>query len=311
VNGLDLEIDPASRTNGATHAESDRRTDSESDRGAAGSDTRTDLGIDSESDPAGETGVTIAEAAALLGIHANTIRRRIRTGRLPAVLAPGPAGQEYHLTAPTVEALRRELARGGRAPQLRPEPIETTLAAPPPSASESDSGPHFRSDLMTDSGIDLESDLESDPTSDLEHGPRPGAPAEPTTGSVAAGDGGSTVPTGVPVAIAALEAAHRAELRRVEELVTVLRDELVVRRQEQAEEREAHRREVAQLHTLLAQSHQLALPRPGPVPEGPSEPAPAEDAAITVHPQDDSPGDLGGSEAGRGWWPRVLAWLRS
>jgi hypothetical protein len=97
--------------------------------------------------------------------------------------------------------------------------------------------------------------------------------------------------------VAALEAAYGAELRRVEELVVVLRDELEVRRREQAEEREAHRREVAQLHTLLAQSHQLALPRPA----APPDPAP-EDAGNG----DPAPP----AAAADGWWRRAMAWLR-
>lgn len=82
----------------------------------------------------------------------------------------------------------------------------------------------------------------------------------------------------------ALEAAHGAEIRRLETLVDVLRSELEVRREEQAREREAHQQEVAQLHTLLARGQQLALP-----PTDPQGAAPAP-----------TPGR----------WGRFVAWLR-
>jgi excisionase family DNA binding protein len=41
---------------------------------------------------------TIAEAAALTGLHKNTIRMRIKLGQLPALRAPGKFGEEYRIS---------------------------------------------------------------------------------------------------------------------------------------------------------------------------------------------------------------------
>lgn len=56
-------------------------------------------GIDQGSDQPAADGYTIAQAAALLGVHPNTIRRKIRRGLLTATMAEGPGGQEYRIPA--------------------------------------------------------------------------------------------------------------------------------------------------------------------------------------------------------------------
>jgi excisionase family DNA binding protein len=286
VDGIDLEVDPAGRSNGAPHPGSD-----------SGSDLGTDPGLDLRTDPgsgqAPAEGFTIAEAATLLGVHVNTIRRRIRRGRLAATLAPGPAGPEYRLAGAVLEALRRELALEGRAPQLRPGPT---------------AGPATRTDSGSDPRIDPGSDLAAgriDPVPDP--GSAPGS--DPRPDSAADQDGparvGASASTSDTTLAAALGAAQRAEVGRLEEVIVLLKDELEVRRREQAEERDAHRREVEQLHTLLAQAHQLALPRPQPIvdaPQGPAAPGP---------PDGDGAGAPAVTEAAEGWWQRVLAWLRA
>jgi hypothetical protein len=79
-------------------------------------------------------------------------------------------------------------------------------------------------------------------------------------------------------------AASAGEFRRLEELVALLREELAERRRELHEEQEARRREVQQLHTLLAQAQQRALPAPrawapGAV-DGPAGSPPVKDMAV-------------------------------
>jgi len=56
-------------------------------------------------------------------------------------------------------------------------------------------------------------------------------------------------------------------MRRLEEQLALMHEEVEVRRRELHEEQEAHRREVQQLHTLLAQAQQLALPPPATSPD--------------------------------------------
>ena len=161
---------------------------------------------DSTATAADDVGLTIGHASALLGVHPNTLRKRIRKGTLPAMLVDGPTGREYRIAAVDVRALRAEDASlppsqapaGGEGDSV-PSTVDTTVpdTEPPPASTESDTG----------------------------------------------GDS--------PV-----------EVRLLEEMVSLLRDELEQRRQELREEQEARRREVQQLHTLLAQAQQLALPPP-------------------------------------------------
>jgi excisionase family DNA binding protein len=61
---------------------------------------------------AGGASYTITQAAALLGVHANTLRKRIRAGKLPATLVEGPTGQEYRIPAEAVDAAA-ETGRSG------------------------------------------------------------------------------------------------------------------------------------------------------------------------------------------------------
>jgi excisionase family DNA binding protein len=58
---------------------------------------------------------TIMQAAALLGVHANTLRKRIRAGKLPATLVEGPTGQEYRIPAEAVRVAAGE--RHSHGPQ--------------------------------------------------------------------------------------------------------------------------------------------------------------------------------------------------
>ena len=73
----------------------------------------------SDSDRAHAAGpsYTITQAAALLGVHANTLRKRIRAGKLSATLVEGPTGQEYRIPAEAVHAAAeadRTTVFGGR-----------------------------------------------------------------------------------------------------------------------------------------------------------------------------------------------------
>jgi excisionase family DNA binding protein len=90
------------------------------------------------------------------------------------------------------------------------------------------------------------------------------AAAQEVVQAAVQGDEFAPAPTPGEALAAALAAAQATEVRRLEETLALVREELEVRRREQEIEREAHRREVEQLHTLLAQAHQLALPAPRP-----------------------------------------------
>ena len=72
-------------------------------------------------EPLGE--YTIAEAAQVLGVHPNTIRRWLRKGRLRSRMAEGPGGQEHHIPA---DALRRLAVRQAVAAGLSVDPGLTT-----------------------------------------------------------------------------------------------------------------------------------------------------------------------------------------
>jgi excisionase family DNA binding protein len=78
---------------------------------------------------------TIAEAAALTGLHKNTIRMRVKLGQLPAERAMGKFGEEYRIT-------RQSLVEAGLLAPPDPPPAAFTIpeaetlpsleAAPPP-----------------------------------------------------------------------------------------------------------------------------------------------------------------------------------
>jgi excisionase family DNA binding protein len=72
----------------------------------------SDQGLDRES--LGE--YTIAEAAQLLGVHPNTIRRWLRKGRLPSRMAEGPGGQEHHIPADAIRSLAARQSAAARPP---------------------------------------------------------------------------------------------------------------------------------------------------------------------------------------------------
>ncbi len=166
------------------------------DAGDAGQDAvrdaREDTGLDVPPD-----GITVAEAAQLLGISTAALRKRIKRGSLPAL----KVGEQWYLTREGVDAAR---AAG--------------LVATPDTGSPSGSP----------TGRDT----------------APSPVAEPTRD--AAYDVGRDTPA----------AGRDGEVRRLEEQVALLHEEVTVRR-----------REVQQLHTLLAQAQQLALPPPAVSPE--------------------------------------------
>lgn len=100
------------------------------------------MAVDPESTPAshepdstgGGESLTIAQAAAELGVHPNTLRKRIRKGTLPARLVDGPTGQEYRIARAAVEALLPAL-NAAHTSQARPStmtgsPVSDSPAAP-------------------------------------------------------------------------------------------------------------------------------------------------------------------------------------
>jgi excisionase family DNA binding protein len=70
---------------------------------------------------------TIAEAAALTGLHKNTIRMRVKLGQIPALRAAGKYGEEYRIT-------EAALVSAGllTPPNTPPDPSDGTEALPPP-----------------------------------------------------------------------------------------------------------------------------------------------------------------------------------
>jgi len=156
-------------------------------------DGQRDAGQDAAQDVP-EDGVSVGEAAHLLGISTAAVRKRIRRGTLPAL----KVGEQWYVV--------REGLDAGRA------------AAP-------DAGHPVGRDAAQDAAQDTSGMRAVDATYD----------AGRATGQDATRDG---------------------ELRRLEEHVALLREEV-----------DARRREVQQLHTLLAQAQQLALPPPVDRPE--------------------------------------------
>ena len=91
--------------------------------------------------------------------------------------------------------------------------------------------------------------------------PDRGSPSGSSRGTPTGRDTGRSPGTG-PGRTAAYDVGRDGEMRRLEEQLALMHEEVEVRRRELHEEQEAHRREVQQLHTLLAQAQQLALPPP-------------------------------------------------
>lgn len=122
-----------------------RELDSPLHEGDTVSDTGTDTELDTwETPPVGadrhesdsippEGGYTITQAAGLLGVHTNTLRKRIRSGKLRATLVEGPTGQEYRIPVAELRALadtyRPAAARGSQTPIFRVGP---SVVDPPP-----------------------------------------------------------------------------------------------------------------------------------------------------------------------------------
>jgi excisionase family DNA binding protein len=97
---------------------------------------------------------TIAEAAHLLGVHPNTIRRWLRKGRLPSRMAEGPGGQEHHIPADAVRSLAVRQAAAARSP-----------VDPGSTAAPSGVAPGFNNGHTTAAGVGTPS---SDPWSNQE-----------------------------------------------------------------------------------------------------------------------------------------------
>jgi excisionase family DNA binding protein len=94
--------------------------------------------------PGAET-YTIAEAAALTGLHKNTIRMRVKLGQLAAQRAVGKFGEEYRIS-------RQVLVDAGLlAPPEPPPSPEPTVEVPPPPADTASASPGLPSqELLSD-----------------------------------------------------------------------------------------------------------------------------------------------------------------
>lgn len=98
-----------------------------------------------------ETGehVTIGEAAALLGVHPNTIRNRIKSGRIPAEKVLTPYGEAFAIPRTHIDAARQ-------APPYTPLPNPSQVGGRVPGGSN---------DLVSlDDGQNSEGGRGSDPT---------------------------------------------------------------------------------------------------------------------------------------------------
>ena len=109
--------------------------------------------LEGDSTAADDVGLTIGHAAALLGVHPNTLRKRIRKGTLPAMLVDGSTGREYRIAAVDVRALRTEDAspppsqaptrgKGDSVSSTVSTTVSTTVpdTEAPPASTESDTG---------------------------------------------------------------------------------------------------------------------------------------------------------------------------
>jgi excisionase family DNA binding protein len=80
---------------------------------------------------------TIAEAAALTGLHKNTIRMRVKLGQIPALRTAGKYGEEYRITegalvtAGLLTPPETPLPPAEAAQALTPTTQETTHQSPP------------------------------------------------------------------------------------------------------------------------------------------------------------------------------------
>ena len=100
--------------------------------------------VDTEADsPDDDVGLTIAQAAALLGVHPNTLRKRIRKGTLPALMVDGPTGREYRIPASAVAAPSTESHT-------------ETPPAPPPRQTDPSTESGLEADSQVDTGDNTE-----------------------------------------------------------------------------------------------------------------------------------------------------------
>lgn len=82
---------------------------------------------------------TINEAAALTGLHRNTIRQRIRLGQLDATIQAGKFGDEYRIAHSALVAAGLLAAEGPLGEELPGEPVLDAEFVSPPGSSESQS----------------------------------------------------------------------------------------------------------------------------------------------------------------------------
>jgi excisionase family DNA binding protein len=86
--------------------------------------------------PAGMS-VTITRAAELLGVHPNTLRKRIKKGTLAAHLVEGPTGQEYRIPISALGPPAGEPTPAASPSQAAPSTVSTSQGY-----TESHSEPH-------------------------------------------------------------------------------------------------------------------------------------------------------------------------
>jgi excisionase family DNA binding protein len=91
---------------------------------------------------------TIAEAAALTGLHKNTIRMRVKLGQLTAQRAVGKFGEEYRISRQVL--VDAGLLAPPEPPPPSPEPPPQAPTAPPEAASPvlGQPSPELLSDLL-------------------------------------------------------------------------------------------------------------------------------------------------------------------
>ena len=85
---------------------------------------------------AGELTYTIADAAQAVGVHPQTIRKRIKAGRLQAALVEGPNGPEYRIPVGVVHRLAAE----AMAERGHPQRQRTAAPSDTPSATLNEEG---------------------------------------------------------------------------------------------------------------------------------------------------------------------------
>lgn len=118
---------------------------SRADTGSLGNETPS---VHNASQPARPTpdSLTIGQAAALTGLHKNTIRAYIKQGRVAAGVVRGKYGQEYRLSRAEVVALATEI--------VSPVDLETSGVADAPAQFEGRGAPGASQGSTGDSGTE-------------------------------------------------------------------------------------------------------------------------------------------------------------